>query len=199
MGDGSVNVATWRVLPEDWQRCCGYDAFDAKAVKDAVKRDFADWDERLVRFTQVAEDKVTPRDLYMLPIGHEWTHLKGVTLIGDAAHLMTPFAGEGVNLAMADALKLAAAITSAASSSTPETALDEKVAAFEQDIFGYASQTQQLTYDMMSAMYFTPGAPRTGIERYLLRAIEDEVGWWMTKFVATPLIYGYFFLFKLVW
>ena len=88
MGDGSINVATWSVRPRDWQKECGYDVHDAEAVKAGFRREFEGWDERLVRFTQVAEDRVVPRDLYMLPIGHQWEHRKGVTLIGDAAHLM---------------------------------------------------------------------------------------------------------------
>lgn len=53
------------------------------------------------------------KPLYTLPVGSSWVHRSGVTLIGDAAHLMCPWAGEGVNLAMWDSLKLAQAISEA--------------------------------------------------------------------------------------
>ena len=88
MGDGSLNVGTWALRPEDWRKQCGYDVHDAKATKEACVQEYADWDPRLVSFTQRAEDHVVPRDLYMLPVGHRWKHMQGVTLIGDAAHLM---------------------------------------------------------------------------------------------------------------
>ena len=55
-------------------------------------------------------DTITPRLLYTLPAGHKWTCQRGVTLLGDAAHLMTPFGGNGVNFAMLDAAEVAIAI-----------------------------------------------------------------------------------------
>jgi 2-polyprenyl-6-methoxyphenol hydroxylase-like FAD-dependent oxidoreductase len=71
---------------------------------------FAGWTPTLTYLIERG-DFIAVRPLYALPIGHTWQSKMGITLLGDAAHLMSPFSGEGVNLALADAVDLAEALT----------------------------------------------------------------------------------------
>jgi hypothetical protein len=65
-------------------------------------------------------------------------------------------------------------------------------------MFARAKETQQLTADMMELMFLVPGAPRTCIEKYIIRAVGFEMGWFLTK-LFTPAVYLWFAVFKMIY
>ncbi|WEO99236.1 NAD(P)/FAD-dependent oxidoreductase [Streptomyces sp. FXJ1.172] len=124
--DGSLHVYTALKADEGWLDTV--DFTDHAAAKAAVLAHFEGWDEGL-RALVADADTITPRRIHALPLGRRWDRVPGVTLLGDAAHLMSPFAGEGANLAMLDGAELA--LTIAAHPGDTEAAL----AAYEEALF----------------------------------------------------------------
>jgi 2-polyprenyl-6-methoxyphenol hydroxylase-like FAD-dependent oxidoreductase len=93
------------------------------------------------------------RPLITCPSDQHWDPKPNVTLIGDAAHVMPPYAGEGVNMAMLDALVLSKLLLS------EETACDA-IAKYEAEMF---DRMRHMTADTMfnTEMFYAPdGADR---------------------------------------
>ncbi len=90
------------------------------------------------------------RPLLVCPADQRWEPKTNLTLVGDAAHVMPPYAGEGVNMAMLDALLLSKRLLS-------EDHLSAAIAAYEAEMF---ARMQHITADTMgnTEMFYAPDA-----------------------------------------
>jgi 2-polyprenyl-6-methoxyphenol hydroxylase-like FAD-dependent oxidoreductase len=94
--------------PVEWIADIDFD--DPAAAIARVAAEFEGWAPELTALITDGDTPPAPRTVFKLPVGLRWDRVPGVTLIGDAAHLMSPFAGEGANLAMFDGSELGLAI-----------------------------------------------------------------------------------------
>ena len=85
------------------------DFTDAARASARVAAEFDGWAPHLTALITDGETPPVARMIHTLPDGHRWDRVPGVTLLGDAAHLMPP-SGDGANLAMFDGAELAKAI-----------------------------------------------------------------------------------------
>ncbi|WP_406209536.1 FAD-dependent monooxygenase [Kitasatospora sp. NBC_01560] len=107
---GHIRVYVGLRTDEAWHRLAGVDPADPGAVRAALLAEFAGWGDELLGLVTDTDRGYVNRPLFALPVPHTWPRTPGVTLLGDAAHLMSPFSGMGANLAMLDGADLARAL-----------------------------------------------------------------------------------------
>ena len=95
-----------------------------------------------------AADRLVPHALRVTPVEQTWESCPDITLIGDAAHALTPFGGEGANMAMIDALRLADAISS---SSTHDCRA--AFSAYESEMLGRTKNVQRATLGLLETFH----------------------------------------------
>lgn len=110
-GEGSLSFYTGCKVPENWVAQSGIDFGDKQQVFDWFKTAFTTWDDIWQELFAGNEMWFVPRPQYHFPLNQNWETQANLTLIGDAAHRMPPYAGEGVNMAMQDAFELAECLT----------------------------------------------------------------------------------------
>ncbi|MGW3603493.1 FAD-dependent oxidoreductase [Micromonospora sp. NPDC005161] len=156
LGDGSIRVGiSLRADDRD---------LDTYRSKRALLDMFDGWNPRLTALIEAADSPPTPRRIEAMPTGTRWAHRPGITLIGDAAHLMPPV-GEGANQAMLDAAELAAAL--ATNPADPDPAIQ----AYEEEMFARTHPIAEMSA-RVQAMMLSPTAADDLVRFFAPRATE---------------------------
>lgn len=139
-------------VPENWVADSGIDWHDPESARAGLLREYPDWAPSLTDLIRGCDDgAIWPRPIYALPIGLRWERVPGVTLAGDAAHVMSPFAGEGANLALIDGADLARELING-----PD--VETAVARYENTMFPRAAESATASQKGLDMM-FVDGRP----------------------------------------
>jgi 2-polyprenyl-6-methoxyphenol hydroxylase-like FAD-dependent oxidoreductase len=155
--NGTLHAYVALNKPADW--IASIDFSDPVSTLARVTAEFDGWAPQLTALLTDTETDPVLRPIYALPIDHRWDRVPGVTLLGDAAHLMSPFAGEGANLAMYDGAELAKAI--AANPGNTEAAL----LVYEQTMF-LRSASAAAEADRNIKLFFNDNAPQSVVDLF---------------------------------
>jgi 2-polyprenyl-6-methoxyphenol hydroxylase-like FAD-dependent oxidoreductase len=147
VSDGHYHLAGTFRTSADWLATIPFD--DPVRTRAALKDLYAGWAPEVVGLVDACAGGFEGRPILALPVGLTWAPVPGVTLIGDAAHLMPPV-GEGANLAMLDGAELALAL--AAGDQT------EAVKTYETAMFDRASAAAAQSAQVLEMLVADDGA-----------------------------------------
>lgn len=142
------------------------DFSDRAVAVTRIAEEFREWAPELRELITGSDIDPVRRPIYSLPVEHRWTRVSGVTLLGDAAHLMAP-TGEGANLAMYDGAELARFLLA-----SPEN-MEAALSAYEEQMF-QRSSAEAAQAAPMQEMLFGMNAPQSLIDFFNEMAAEGE-------------------------
>jgi len=147
-GDGSLVFYTGCHTAENWAKASGINFSDKIQVIDWFKSEFCNWSPIWLELFENASLAFVPRPQYCMPLDQNWETVSNLTMLGDAAHLMPPYAGEGVNMAMLDALELSRCLKNNQFNTTKEA-----ITAYEKQMLKRASETAAITMQSTAALH----------------------------------------------
>jgi 2-polyprenyl-6-methoxyphenol hydroxylase-like FAD-dependent oxidoreductase len=147
-GDGSLVFYTGCKTDEHWIRSSAVDFRDKASVLAWFQQEYAGWHPVWLELFENAETPFIPRPQYCMPLDQRWEALPNLTMLGDAAHLMPPFAGEGVNMAMLDALELSDCLTK---EGFPD--VHTAIAAYEKQMRTRAAEAADMTMKQTASLH----------------------------------------------
>jgi 2-polyprenyl-6-methoxyphenol hydroxylase-like FAD-dependent oxidoreductase len=154
----------------------GTSATDTERVRQVLRARFDGFAPELLRIIDESEGTLPNRPIFALPTPTVWEHRDGVTLLGDAAHVMSPFGGNGVNLALLDGAELAQAVLSAVDGGSP---LGDALRAYEALMVERGARIGQAANDAIVEHYAVGGPDLDGIPDF-----EEEARRWRDEAVA---------------
>ncbi len=113
-GNGDLGFYASFKADEAWATNNGLDYSENAQILKWFKTAYPEWSSIWYELFENAASPFIPRPIYCMPPDQTWEALPNLTMLGDAAHVMPPFAGEGANMAMLDALELSECLTSSA-------------------------------------------------------------------------------------
>lgn len=136
---GALNYYLSFKADENWAEKANIDLNNKESILSYMNETCANWHPTFKELF-MGTDNIVGLPMRRLPVEKGWETQENITLVGDAAHLMPPFAGIGVNIGLLDALNLATNLTEG-----DFTDIQSAIKDYEQKMFVYAFEAQEET------------------------------------------------------